>query len=413
VTIVVSANIEAILIIQSSSGVPLLLQKMNPKALDIDPALISGFLYAIKSFSSEVLEKGSDEFQIDYGKKIFNVFTGNHTLFVAVSVDGWNESMIPLLREVIAEFENRWYIEKDVQTPGEYDGFRRTIIERIGLQGLSMDWIPFYRNLKQPGIELRGIETLIDGENSIMEIVDTANGNSEENIAMLANMWAADIIGFKNLLDDSDMIIPTQSLTRFIQSNTKERSELAQFSEELVNLLPRVLKYFDGKTTVEEILEEQPKELYSLLDYLLRRQAIEVLSSEKKRILLAKEVLAKTLQVSDRVYSKTNTLMFLRAALKKVRNSEIIADIHVTFDSWNIEYGFMMYDGLSPNRIMEIHDAWISVIRNLIRSLPKRNRMKFIEGFADTLQEDFFDRYARDELDGIEKITHDLESELA
>jgi hypothetical protein len=36
-------NIEAILVIQKDSGLPLLLQKLDHRVFDIDPALISGF----------------------------------------------------------------------------------------------------------------------------------------------------------------------------------------------------------------------------------------------------------------------------------------------------------------------------------------------------------------------------------
>ncbi|MHA1909253.1 MAG: hypothetical protein ACW98Y_18295 [Candidatus Thorarchaeota archaeon] len=406
------ANIEAILIIKRDSGIPLMLQKMNPRAMDMDPGLVSGFLYAIQSFSSEVVEKGADEFQIDYGKKLFTIFSGVTTFFVTITLGDWNKSYTPTIRELIQEFEKDWYIETDLHEESVYQGFRRILVERIGLQGLSEEWIPYFKRDIGPALDLLPVETLIDGSNTIRDILSKTEGEPNEALSHIARLWGASIISFKNLLDDCDIIIPTQQLFRYIQSNTDERKELERFSGTLVKLLPQVVKLFDGRATVEEVLANRPKEFYHLLDFLLQNQAIEVLSPEKKRILLVKELLEQTLQIADSIYSPTNTLIALRTSLEHVDVPEIIADIHVEQKSWNIDYGFLVYDGLTPNRIMEIHGIWISILMKLVKLLPSKNRKKFVTALVEALNEGIFDRYASDELDGVDDFTFNLEAEL-
>ncbi len=409
---ILRANIEAILIIKRESGIPLMLQKVDPRAMDMDPGLVSGFLYAIQSFSSEVVEKGADEFQIDYGKKLFTIFSGVNTFFVTITLGDWAPSYTPVIRGLIEEFEKDWYIETDLHEESAYQGFRKILVERIGLQGLSEDWIPYFKRDIGPALDLLPVEKLIDGSNTISEILANVEGEPNDALAHIARLWGASIISFKNLLDDCDIVIPTQELFRYIQSNTSERKELEQFSGTLVKLLPQVLKLFDGKATVEEVLSDRPKDLYHLLDFLLQKRAIAVLSPEKKRILLVKELLEQTLRVSDSVYTPTNTLIALRTALEHVEVPEIITDIHVEQDSWNIDYGFLVYEGLTPNRIMEIHSVWISILMKLVKLLPSKNRKKFVTELVESLNEGIFDRYASDELDGVDDFTFNLEAEL-
>ena len=116
--------------------------------------------------------------------------------------------------------------------------------------------------------------------------------------------------------------------------------------------------------------------------------------------------------VSDDVFSPTATLIALRTALEHIDIPEIVADLHIERDSWKVDYGFLVYDGLSPNRIMEIHSTWISILMKFVKLLPQKEKKRFVTELVERLNQGIFDRYASDELDGIEDFTFNLEAEL-
>ncbi|MHA1813088.1 MAG: LLM class flavin-dependent oxidoreductase [Candidatus Thorarchaeota archaeon] len=54
--------------------------RVYPGLGDIDRALVAGFLSALQAFSYEVVESGSEGFQIDYGKRVLTIVVGHHTM---------------------------------------------------------------------------------------------------------------------------------------------------------------------------------------------------------------------------------------------------------------------------------------------------------------------------------------------
>jgi hypothetical protein len=65
-------NIQALLI-KERGGIPLFFMKLDPKAQDLDPMLVSGFFTAIQTFSKEAIERDSSMFQVDYGARLYTV----------------------------------------------------------------------------------------------------------------------------------------------------------------------------------------------------------------------------------------------------------------------------------------------------------------------------------------------------
>ncbi|MBD3406775.1 MAG: hypothetical protein GF411_11730 [Candidatus Lokiarchaeota archaeon] len=410
----VSTNIEAILIIERGSGLPLLLQKLDPRVIEIDPALVSGFLFAIQAFSAEVMEKGSTEFQINYGKKLFTVIVGESAMVVAINSGGWSDEVTPIVTDLLDEFERDWYLGIEMHGGDQiYDDFKPRIIERLGLQNVSLDWIPYFKTNDVSTEQAVHVQDHINGELAIGEILKRCESNDDEVLMEISRLWANGDIGFKNTLERCDIVIPTQKLFRYIQSHTQEREELKQFSSKLVQILPRVIQHFDGKSTIDQILQGQPNHLYELLDFLLSKRALEILSAEKKRILLAKELLERCLDVAEDVYSKQEARLSLERALDHIEEPEIITQVHLVEDNeWKIDYGFLVYDGLTPKRVMEIHAIWLKLLKQYVKELPNKKKSKYIEELVSTLQIEFFDRYASDELEGVVEFSFSLEAHL-
>jgi len=419
-----NVNIEAILIIQRNSGLPLLLQKLDPRVFDIDPALVSGFLFAIQAFSSEVFEANSSDLQIDYGKRLFTILIGNEIMMVAISSGGRSNEITPIVEDLLHEFESNWYVELeyhgDIDGSGKqgdsslFDGFRAVVIEKLGLQGMSLNWVPSIIEINSSvdlSADCQFLE-LVNGKNSVGNIVQDSGIAKSEVIFGISRLWALGLVRFSNTLDRCDVIITTSALFRYLQKHTKECRDITQFSNDLVNLLPQVIKYFNGKTTVEGFLHKYSESAYALLDFLLRKRAIEILSPEKKRILMVKELLQKSLEVACETYSKNLALIVLRSIIMKNERPEIVAEIQVDEGTWKIDYGFQVYDGLNPHQVMDLHSAWIALLKEVVTSLPDKKRKKYVENLVDVLKDNFFDKYTSSELDGFDEFSLILESEL-
>jgi len=103
----INHNIQAILIMDKG-GVPLFFIKLDPKALDIDPYLLSAFFAALDHFSGEVIELETSLFQIDYGARLFTTITREEANLVALSVNEWHHEVKEVLDSLLDEFVDKW-----------------------------------------------------------------------------------------------------------------------------------------------------------------------------------------------------------------------------------------------------------------------------------------------------------------
>lgn len=276
-------NLESILIIQNDTGLPLLHQKLDPRAEDVDSALVSGFLFAIQTFSAEFVNRGSTEFNIDYGERIFTIVVGNKVMLVVVSTGILDSTLMTNLRSLLKDFEENWYVDLDAPVSSNiYDEFRKVVIETLGIHGISLEWIPYFESLDVECADSR-IVHLIDGEKTIKEIIKHSGLRSDDIILEMSRLWAIGVIGFRHMLKMNDIVVPNDTFYKFLQKYTDEYKQLEQFSPQLIELMPHLITYLDGRSTVREIIHKASEEIYDLLDFLLSKRAIEIVSHEKKR----------------------------------------------------------------------------------------------------------------------------------
>ena len=145
------------------------------------------------------------------------------------------------------------------------------------------------------------------------------------------------------------------------------------------------------------------------MDYLYLNDAISILSPEKRRILMAKEILQKSLEIATEIYSKEETVWHLKSVLNELNKPEIISQIRVLKDTWQIDYSFLVYEGLSPEKVLALYDVWLEILRMFIFSLEEKKRKKYIEYLTEELDYDFFEKYRSEDLDGLEEFAFWLE----
>ncbi len=418
-------NIQALLI-KERGGIPLFFMKLDPKAQDLDPMLVSGFFTAIQSFSKEVIERDSSMFQVDYGARLYTVISGDVTDFVIVSLGEWDDEVTPVLKSLLEEFEGIWI--KDLSTEEkdtlsidvEFPDFREGIVENLSFRKLSGSWVPVLietggkRGKKSGGKVL----PFINGINTIDEISKVSELGTNEVVAEITKLWALGRIKFGSILNRTDIIASTSKIDRLLQLSSPQRIELQRRNPEVIELLPRLSMMFDGRRSVGAIIdglsgEYGDNQVMNVIDILLETGAIVALSPEKRRVLLLQEALELAIRVAEKIYGPEAAKLFLDNALKKVPVTEVAGVFRMTETSWSLDYNSRLYEGLDPRRLMGLSAEWMKLLAQYIGALEKDKILKFAEALTEIYQSYLFERYSSLDLRGFEEFTFWLEINCA
>ena len=351
------------LLIMLPTGIPLLYQKLNPKALSLDPALLSGFIAALKQFSNVVIDKDKGDFHVDYGKRIISLISGNYTLFVGVHSKEANLESINEIKQIQNLFEEsfkRILEDNQVFDTKIFQEFRPIIIDRFGMTEPSLNWVPVLVNKE----ELKKIDTndyelidYVDGEKTVEEIYNSCLSLSKDNIIyQMAQLWSKDLLQITHLLEKLDVIVPHKSIASYMRSCPDLDGYLEIFPKK-AKYIPLIIRNLDGKTNVEQIMSKFPKDsqiIYDILDYLFNQEAIEILTPEKRRIVINKEIFSISLDVANSLFNKKEVICSLKETLDQTSSPEILAQLNVGEDDCQIIYSLTIYDQLSASDILKL-----------------------------------------------------------
>ena len=412
----IDVGIEALLIMDKA-GIPLLFQKLNPRKEELEPILLSGFLTAVRAFSDSIVDETVEDFNLDYGKRIITILPGDQIIFAVIhnseKFDRISQALTPLLKE----FETVYYKDKTLGDSGpieEYEPFRKRIADVMGISDYDLSWIPIVMHEHDHNVIMTSpLLHFINNHDSIQEIIEKSKQTQEIVFQELSKLWAYGQIQFRNVLSKEDIVISTKKISNFLQPACVEWQDLNHTFPSLINRVPFLISYFDGKTTVENIMEEFTSEglenIYWLMDYLYTQGAITILSPEKRRILMAKEILGKSLEISVIVYSQKETIETLRSVLQEFKIPEITSQVKISDRHMSIDYNFLLYDGLSPEKVLKLYDQWLEVLRLFIFSLNEKIRKKYIEILTEELNYEFFEKYHGEDFNGFEEFAFWLE----
>ncbi|MFW9923880.1 MAG: hypothetical protein ACFFDW_11405 [Candidatus Thorarchaeota archaeon] len=409
-------GIEALLIMDKA-GIPLLFQKFNPKQADIDPILLSGFLTAVKAFSTTIIDDNIQDFHLDYGKRIITILSGRNVIFVAIHNGEMVGNVPPILIPLVQEFEDDYYKDTLAGNSGPieiYYPFKERIAEILGLTNPSLDWIPaVIKDYDYNLISKSSLIPFIKNQYDIKTIIEESHLSKEQVLKELSRLWAYGQIIFRNVITLDDIIITTSKISSFLQPSSPEWKLLANEFPNIVNILPHIVSHIDGRTTVGSIIEDYAKDnfdtVYVLMDYLYIHSGITILTPEKRRVLMVKEILEKSLVLLDDLFSKKETITILKLVMQELTIPEVISQIRVTDTEWQLDFNFMIYETLSPEKILDLYNYWLVVLRLIIFAISEKKRKKFIEKLTEELDYDYFEKYRDEDLDGFEEFAFWLE----
>ena len=90
----------------------------------------------------------------------------------------------------------------------------------------------------------------------------------------------------------------------------------------------------------------------------------------------------KSLEIASKVYRRDVVLEALSTTLQNVERPEVVTEVQVIQNNWNIDFGFRVYEGLSPHDVMELHSVWIDFLVRFSTELPSKKKKKYAEEIA-------------------------------
>jgi hypothetical protein len=331
-----------------------------------------------------------------------------------------DEEVVQTLASLLDEFEAIWIKDLSREEMDSLDlntgflEFREGILQNLSFRQILGSWIPFNVGTMGKSTQDSVVLPFIDGGKNVDEII-SESGMSREDVTMeITRLWALGAVQFRSILDPNDVVVSTSKLDRFLQSSSPQRAELARTHPDILAVVPRMSTLFDGRRTVGAItrfLAEQFSErvLMQAFDFLLESKAIDVLTPEKRRILLTKEAVEIAIKVAEDVYSETNTVQWLEATLAKVAVPEVVGEVPLTDGKWEVIYGSRLLEGLDPRRLMELYADWVKLLAQFLSALDKSKMRTYAEGLTDAYASYLLKRYTADDLRGFEEISYWLE----
>jgi hypothetical protein len=151
------------------------------------------------------------------------------------------------------------------------------------------------------------------------------------------------------------------------------------------------------------------REILRALDYLLENEVIEALSPEKRRILLAKEVLEMSLRVAEERYQTGDATKALASVMNTSDTPETLGQLRFADNHWFVDFDNKILEGLDTRRLMLLFGEWMKILAQFPAALDPKNLEPFVIALTAAFREHIANRFAPFDLRGFEEYSFWLE----
>jgi hypothetical protein len=404
-------------------GIPLFFMRLDPKSADLDPNLISGFFTAIHDFSEKAVSNDSTSFDLDYGARLFRVISGNKTNLVAVTIGKIQENFISVLSSLSNEFEKTWLPKIDPDTMDstamhtQLEGFRDRVVSELAFKQLPEKWVPYHTHAFDDLISgfHSPIASHIDGNRNITALRVLSGLTEERVLSELLDLWSLGAIAFRNVLDDTDILATRSELRNILNMPSEEKKDLEISVPNLFTIINRILRLIDGRTSVTEIVhkikeQHDSEEVRQVIEFLVKQNGLEVLSPEKRRILVAKETLTLAIRAAEKNYEKESVNLAIEKALEIVTSPDVHSQMHCSEKHWVVDTGPDTYEDTDPRNLMMLYSEWLKILAQFVNQLDSKKLVKFIDTLTESVNSDLLNSYSGHDLSGLEEFSFWLET---
>jgi len=409
-------------IIMDHSGLPLFFSKIDPRATNIDPALISGFLQAFTAFGDELFtnEINQEIMVLDYGFRKVCLAYGKHVSAVILTKE-FTEEIRNILLTILSKFEetfcssclssqdpcNNCLVLSD-RGADYFSGFHNKLVSDPLFRGWQNQWVPYIVDSKvysefKPKSNLLD---MIDGNISIEEILEKTNQN-QDIIIDLFLAYNHGFINFKNILQDDDFFILTneRELQKYIELQLKiSQDKLGYFYSTLKNQL-------NGKTSLSEIKKtlDTNIEIDKMIEELINKGAIILSQPGHRRLALALDVVEICLKHLDKRCKGSRKI--IQEVLSDFKDPKLSLNL-----CWNekdqiptLASLYTILQDVSYYDITKTVQRWFDFAQALMKKGSKCGKKRFLEDVIEDINDKLSVSYRAKDLEGIEGFLYKLE----
>lgn len=380
----------------NQSGVPIFSQNFNPRDVEMDLVLISGFFNAIHQFSSNIVDKTSKSFDINYGDRTVIFLSRENIMFVAI-VPHKTTDLGDFLHNISSVFLSM-YNDLDFDVPIENDPqlfskFREILLDHVLIQ-LSDNLTPL---LLKPIEAVEPIEkqlaTELRSRKNIEKISKTLNVEKSRIHRILLNWWTLGYIEFSALPALNDILVRTPSYVRFLMDGSAERKKMPKKIANTESQIYFLFSLLDGTRTLREILLEFPREerkgIYSLLDWLHRQKAVRRRSYWERQTLKTQKLIKAALSIAYNVYSSSTVNEVIQEQLEKKSTNVVGLELRLSSNGkYEILHLPELYHQTSLEFLSTLSRSWLIVLEAMIMQFVSLGKLdQFTKLYLDFLEE--------------------------
>ncbi len=412
-------DLQAILILDHA-GLPLFFSKMGPRATNVEPSLIAGYLQAITSFGNEIFSKNGDQntLVLDYGHHKICLEKGFNVSAVILTKIVTNETK-NILHSILERFENRFCTTcfsgenlcvscPKITREGTkfFDSFHYDLVSDPRILGWCLNWVPYFRN----DSEFEGkidISELIDGHSSLEVIFS----KSLEKLKLAYTIFQAynnGFLSFKNILRDNDIFILKDGLllNQLLGekpnqvNNQKEVNKFPILSDVLDENPPyRLIKRIFGKYI----------DIESILIKLIDHGAVLIAQSEHRKLILALTLVERCLLALQR--QNNNYKEILNEILMEKDDAKLYLNIRRKSNGGipTLNPIRMIINGLSVPEILYESERWSELAEAIVIKGSQYSKHRFIEQIVKEVEFLVESPFQPNDLQHVQKFSLTLE----
>ena len=385
-------NPEMILII-NEGGIPIYSKMLGSQEEDMSSILISSFLTAIQSFSSEVSNNSSQIMKVELGGQYLSIYKHNN-FSVASIMNESDDEYGRIIMQIAQIFESDLVDIVDVNQ--DFAGLNELIdslvVQMLAKIKVKPNLVPII--LKPLPPDNSNLSSLIDGNRTVNEIQNISGVSEADVLVFLFNLFQNGYISFQQKLGRKTIVIKSPNSSKRIITGS---SYCNRRTDEYGNLISpcnrygeegctRIIKELQGPMFLENLgfFDEVEKKEY--IHCLLQNQIFITLNPLQISILSAKKFVNALLDSASSKLNSSAVDSMVATAIKILEQVGLSEEFQNSVDGSRVNLDMNKYLDYNAYELKTISDTWFDLLTELLYMIPK-NRKKIIHSMMEKNEE--------------------------
>ncbi len=378
------------ILIINEGGIPIYSKMLGSREEDMSSILISSFLTAIQSFSSEVVSNNNSQImKIELGGQYLSLYKQNNFSVASIMNDS-NEEYGRMIMKIAQIFESDLVEIIDVNQDfgGLNDLIDSLVVQMLAEIKVKSDLIPIVLRPLPPNQS--ELSLFIDGNRTVNEIINISGVSKSDILVFLFNLFQNGYISFQQKLGRKTTVIksPTSSKriitgSSYCNSRTDEDGNLIspcnKYGEEGCT---KIIKELQGPMFLENLGFFDVVEKKEYVHCLLQNQIFITLNPLQISILSAKKFVNALLDSVSSILNVSTVDTMVSTAIKILEEVGLSEEFQSTVVGPRVNLDMNKYLDYNAYELKTISDTWFGLLTEILYMIPK-NRKKIIHSMME------------------------------